>query len=103
MRLLIAIALLFSITPGMSEVIEAGVHLIAHGDLQHHDADSAAGEHSCTPLAHHCGCHATMSAQPCSRVTNAVAFGTTTDLDPTALVAVFGRVTGPPPLRPPIA
>jgi len=53
-RFLIVFALLLSVTPGMSEVAEAAVHLITHADLPHHerDADHGAdcGEHSCTPL-----------------------------------------------------
>jgi len=104
-RFLIAIALLFSITPGMSEVIEAGVHLVAHADLPHHESDAERGcsEHTCTPLAHHCGCHATMSAQACSQVTNAATPVGITKIDPTALAAGFSRVSEPPPLRPPIA
>lgn len=105
MRLLVAIALLLLITPGMSEVIEAGVHLVAHADLPHHEADSerGCGEHSCTPLAHHCGCHATMSAQPCSRAASMAASSGMTKLALAAAAAAMGRVSEPPPLRPPIA
>ena len=103
MRFLIAIALLLSVTPGMSEVIEAGVHLVVHADLPHHESESERGcEHTCTPLAHHCGCHATMSAQTCTRVSAAGSSDGMTKLDPTAITAVFGRVSEPPPLRPPI-
>lgn len=102
-RFLIAIALLFSITPGMSEVIEAGVHLVTHADLPHHESESERGcEHNCTPLAHHCSCHATMSAQTCTRVTTTASSNGMTKLDPAALAAVLGRVSEPPPLRPPI-
>jgi hypothetical protein len=104
-RALIAIALLLSITPGMSEVIEVGVHLVAHADLPHHESepDRGCSEHACTPLAHHCGCHATMSAQACSRATNAATSRGMTRLDPAAIAAILGCVSEPPPLRPPIA
>ena len=104
-RFLIAIALLFSITPGVSEVLETAAHLVAHADLPHHDSDSERGcdEHSCTPLAHHCGCHSTMSAQTCSRASSTKLVDGLTKIDPTAIPAVFSRVSEPPPLRPPIA
>lgn len=106
MRFLIVFALLLSVTPGMSEVAEAAVHLITHADLPHHerDADHGAdcGEHSCTPLAHHCGCHATMSARAESRITSAKTFCSSSRLDPSSIVAMFGRSSEPPPHRPPI-
>jgi len=105
-RFLIAIALLFSITPGMSEVAEAAVHLITHADLPHHETDAdhgkACGEHSCTPLAHHCGCHATMSARLESRTVSTTTFCNSSRLDPNAIIAMFDRSSEPPPLRPPI-
>ena len=103
MRFLIAIALLFSVTPGMSEVAEAAGHLIVHGDLQHHDDDPGhEAEHNCTPLAHNCGCHATMSAQTTSRIVTASTICDVTRMDPSAVETVFGRSCEPPPLRPPI-
>lgn len=106
MRFLIAIALLFSVTPGMSEVAEAAVHLIAHGDLPHHldevGHDEGCAEHTCTPLAHHCGCHAAMSAQPASRGAASHGFCDVAQLDPSAVARSFGRACEPPPLRPPI-
>ena len=85
MRFLIVFTLLFSITPGMTEVAEAAVHLITHADLPHHEADTdhegGCGEHSCTPLAHHCGCHATMSAQAESRTISTQTFSAPLQLD----------------------
>lgn len=107
MRFLIAIALLFSITPGMSEVAEAAVHLVGHLDLPHHEADDSHGdgcaEHTCTPLAHHCGCHATMSAQTSSRTLVANGICDVTQMNPSAVTDELGRSCEPPPLRPPIA
>lgn len=106
MRFLIAIALLFSITPAMSEVAEAAVHLITHADLPHHEANAdheeGCAEHTCTPLAHHCGCHATMSAQATSRTMTANEFCDFTGINPSGVATVFGRSCEPPPLRPPI-
>src|SRR5262245_42525671 len=98
-------ALLFSVTPGMSEVIEAAVHLVGHGDLPHHEVSDEEGdcsEHTCTPLAHHCGCHTTMVAQTASKVVYSNTAGDVTQSDPCAIAAVFGRACEPPPLRPPI-
>lgn len=107
MRLLVAIALLFAVIPGMSEVAEAAVHLVIHADLPHHadeaEHDSGCAEHTCTPLAHHCGCHATMAAQPSQRTMTTASIADVTQLDPTAIATVFGRACERPPLRPPIA
>lgn len=104
MRFLVALALLFSITPGMSEVAEAAVHLITHADLPHHDdeAEEGCAEHTCTPLAHNCGCHATMSAQAARTTMTTNAFCDVTQIDPSAVTTEFGRACEPPPLRPPI-
>lgn len=105
MKLLVAIVLLFSITPGMSEVVEVGAHLIVHADLPRHesDADRGCSEQTCTPLAHHCGCHTTMSAQASSKVTIVITPADTTSIDPMAIASGSGRACEPPPLRPPIA
>lgn len=104
MRLIIAIALLFSMIPGMAEVAEAAVHLIGHADLPHHDEaqhDEGCAEHTCTPLAHHCGCHATMSAQM-STVASSTKTSSMTQLKPPMIEVEGGRACEPPPLRPPI-
>jgi hypothetical protein len=104
-RLLIAIALLFTMTPGSTEVAEAAAHLLVHGDLPHHDElhhDEGCLEHSCTPLAHHCGCHATMSAR-LSAVTSSRSASNMTRVKLPILESEIGRACEPPPLRPPIA
>jgi hypothetical protein len=103
-RLIVAIALLFSMTPGMAEVAEAAVHLIGHADLPHHDEaqhDEGCAEHTCTPLAHHCGCHATMSARM-STLAPSTKTSNMTQLKLLVLEVERGRVCEPPPLRPPI-
>ena len=105
LRFAVAIMLLVSLPPGMFEVIETVVHVAVDADLAaHEDSDDARGcsEHTCTPLAHHCGCHATMSAQVTARVSNAHALRVMTELEPNAIVSVFERNGEPPPLRPPI-
>jgi hypothetical protein len=104
---LIAIALLFTVTPGMTEVAEAAVHLITHADLPHqgdHDEHGeGSAEHSCTPLAHHCGCHAPMSARPAPLIVAATLLCNVTDIDPRRIAHGLGRSSEPPPLRPPIS
>lgn len=103
LRILVALALLFAVTPGMSEVIETAVHLVTHADLPHHDEQSQddCHEHSCTPLAHHCGCHGTMTAQVTSRhIAMSATFATNQSVF--ALTTEHGRNSEPPPLRPPI-
>jgi hypothetical protein len=106
-RFLIVLALLFSVTPGMPELFETGAHLIVHADWPHHDehgpADADCGEHSCTPLGHHCSCHVNMVAQESSRSSVATPFDTGHDLAPTCVATALGCVAEPPPLRPPIA
>lgn len=107
LRFLIALALLFSVTPGMSEVVEAAAHLVGHGDLPHHEEPEVPGgacdEHNCTSLAHHCGCHASMAGQLAGagagsgvpdQPGNELRFAVTQSRD---------RSSEPPPLRPPIA
>lgn len=88
----------------MSEVAEAAAHLIVHADLPHHsDAPGHEAEHNCTPLAHHCGCHATMAAQAPVRIVTASAFCKVTQLRQRTVMSVFGRSSEAPPHRPPIA
>jgi len=103
-RLLVTLILLFSITPGMSEVVETAVHVLAHRDLPHHDADRdlPGSEHACTPLAHHCSCHSPMSAQAVSRTATPQRFIHITRPDLTSVRSWSGRASEPPPVRPPI-
>lgn len=105
MRFLVALALLFSIAPGVSEVLEVAVHLIGHADLPHHDTDEDRGcsEHACTPLSHHCSCHQTMSAQATTQPASTRSVYDMTQLDPCAIATTSSRAAEPPPLRPPIA
>jgi len=106
-RFLVAIVLLLSFTPGISEVIEAAVNLVAQTDLLEHasdsDRDRPCDEHGCTPLAHHCSCHPNVSAQVASREVPAARIPAVRQLDPRAVANAAGRAYEPPPLRPPIA
>ncbi|NVB80709.1 MAG: hypothetical protein HOV81_20100 [Kofleriaceae bacterium] len=104
MRVLVAIVLLLTVTPGMTEVAEAAVHLVLHGDFQH-DGDGheqGCDEHSCTVLAHHCGCHSAMSAQTSTKVAYSDQLRGITRSELRRATTAFGRVSEPPPLRPPI-
>ena len=110
MRFVVALALLFIVTPGMTELGEGIAHAVGHGDLPHHDGGAESksegmgcDEHACTPLFHACGCHA-MSAQASATATSQA------HPKPDACMTVLpmlsnepGRVGEPPPLRPPIA
>ncbi len=103
-RFLIVLALLFTVTPGMIELAEAAAHIVDHGDLPHVGADHESGcaEHTCTPLAHNCGCHATMSALAVSRSVHTLKLDELASVDRGSPDMVFGRACEPPPLRPPI-
>jgi hypothetical protein len=104
-RFLVALALLFAVTPGMTEVAESVAHAVGHGDLPHHEESGdplGCDEHTCTPLFHACGCHASMSAQ-----TSVATAHRHPKLDGTRTLVLTassepGRACEPPPLRPPI-
>ena len=111
-KLLLCAFLVFGLLPGSEEVVETIAHLAHDGHLPHsdtHDEVAAtedcgdADEHGCTPLAHHCKCCPSISAEPARAMT------------PEALVlsacseqGLANNDRGPPtagvkpPLRPPI-
>ena len=104
---MIALALVLSITPGVVEVVESVAHLVAHLDLPHHEDgaldEGECGEHTCTPLAHHCGCHSGMTAQLSYRKVDVGPLDTVGSVNPNAIARAIGRAFDPPPLRPPIS
>jgi hypothetical protein len=106
LRLLIAIMLLVTVTPGVTEVVEGAMHLIAHADLPHHEDGEAAGgacdEHTCTPLFHACGCHSTMAARAEVAISAPSQSRSCAELRLLRPSTRVGRVEEPPPLRPPI-
>ncbi len=71
LRQILTLILVVSLLPGLAELVESVEHLLHDGHLPHseqhegekytesHD-DSLDDEHGCTPMAHHCGCHASM-------------------------------------------
>ena len=103
MRFLFAILLLFAITPGAVELVENAAQLIAGSELASHDGEAAECEESCTPLAHHCGCHVSMSAQPSQDLAAAGVSLDSTVLLNRPLTSAHNRAFDPPPIRPPIA
>ena len=110
-RLLVAL-LALSILPGWTELLENLEHLLHDGHLAHsvqHDdvavdeGHEGADEHGCTPMAHQCGCHASMQAvltagddDQTRRHSVEEARGFTTEWSPLTRAI-------PPPTRPPIA
>lgn len=60
MRVLAAVVLLFALTPGVDEVFEQLVHVLATGHVAHlTEGERDLGhddEHGCRPNAHACGC-----------------------------------------------
>jgi len=62
---LLALLLVFVLTPGSTEIVENAVHLATDGHMAHaiDDADhtSEGGEHGCSGVIHSCGCHGSVS------------------------------------------
>jgi len=61
----LALILVFVLTPGSTEVVENAVHLATDGHTAHaiDDADHTpeGGEHGCSGIIHSCGCHGSVS------------------------------------------
>jgi hypothetical protein len=70
LRTFLTAVLVFSLMPGVPEVLENVEHLLHDGHLAHSEQHEAVkyieshgdglDEHGCTPMAHRCGCHASM-------------------------------------------
>jgi hypothetical protein len=60
MRVLVLIAVLHGLVPGLGEVVESAVHLASTGHLAHSAGETDLGdqgpEHSCGVTLHSCGC-----------------------------------------------
>ena len=61
-----AFILALAMTPGAVEILENAAHLVTEGHLAHVAPDGdrhepAGPEHGCTPVFHHCGCHASLA------------------------------------------
>ncbi len=107
MRLVLVLALLHGLAPGLGELAETVIHYAVEGHLAHSDADrgdlgALGSEHGCGGSQHLCGCCAsqTFVAQP--------ATGSATVLPSQGAAPTDGRrlvsLHEPAPLRrPPIA
>lgn len=107
MRFLLVAALVAGMTPGLGEVAESVVHLVASGHLAHSDAahgdhDGQGGEHGCSTTDHLCGCCASqvVTAPPPSAAARLLAAGSSRPAAPAALASLHEPA---PPSRPPIA
>jgi hypothetical protein len=99
-KFLLAIVLLFSITPVVSGVIEAAIDLVGHAD-PHHAGELGGGcGRACTEAPTGCECDPPISTQA---ATASPDDASVTNLDLLALLTIGGRASEPPPLRPPIA
>lgn len=57
---IVAVVMVYLMTPGGFELTENALHLVGHGDVAHgddHGADGAADEHGCSGPYHFCICH----------------------------------------------
>jgi len=107
MRLVLVLALIHGLAPGLGEAAEAVVHYAAEGHLAHSDADQGdlgdqGHHHGCGTTQHQCGC--------CPSQAAAVPAGTASDAAAPAVAEqtpsgdALASVHEPtPPFRPPIA
>lgn len=61
---ILAVAMVYVMTPGASELAENVVHLVTHGDSAHsdeHSGETESDEHGCSGPYHACVCHHTSS------------------------------------------
>ncbi len=101
-RRAVALAALLSMTPFASELVEAGIHFLRHGDFVHsagHDAPTDE-EHGCTPLLHLCGCHSTAATDTAA---TSIGVGWDALAHHSAISPRHGRQQDPPPHLPPLA
>lgn len=106
-RLVLVLALIHGLVPGLGELVETAVHYAVEGHLAHSDADScdpgeAGREHGCGGAQHLCGCCASQVfvAQPPSSPLGALGSREPRPADLSRLVSLHDPA---PPRRPPIA
>ena len=111
---LLTLVLVIGLLPGLNELFETAEHLLQTGHMPHsaehdvvqisedqHEADE---EHDCTPMAHHCACHASAPALLADSVTvepPALAMMADTRAHIDESIALMRA--NAPPTRPPIA
>ena len=96
---------LLAVTPSAFELLEWGVHAAWHGDFAHADDgdhEQAKDEHGCTTLFHTCGCHVSALATASSGSAVGVVPPPGNPAGVPLPSALAGRLTDPPPQRPPI-
>ncbi len=107
MRLLVVLALVNGMVPGLREAVEAVAHYAATGHLAHTDADHGdlgdqGAEHGCSPTEHRCAC---CPAQPVIAPYAEIALPVVAPAVEESPARVERLVTRAlePPFRPPIA
>lgn len=55
-RYTLVTVLALSMSPGLVELAEDGVHLALDGQTDHAEGEDACPEHGCAPTSHRCGC-----------------------------------------------
>jgi hypothetical protein len=107
MRLVIVLALVHGLVPGLGELVEAAVHYAVAGHLAHSDADRGdlgdpCREHGCGTTEHHCVCCASQVfvAQPSDAAPAALPSTESARVDHVQLASLHDPA---PPRRPPIA
>jgi hypothetical protein len=104
----IAVVVILSLMPATTELIEAVVHYVEHGDLAHADKDDhgtkalGTDEHGCAGTFHLCSCHTAVAVTPVVTVVlSVIVHGR--PLDPVAFLGREGVGASAPAFRPPIA
>lgn len=107
MRLVLLLALIHGLVPGLGELAETAVHYVVEGHLVHSDADQGdlgdvGDEHGCGGAQHLCGCCASQMfvAQPGCSSLDVVASRESKSIAGSRLVSLHDPA---PPRRPPIA
>ncbi len=107
MRLVLVLALVHALVPGLAEVAETAVHYAVEGHLAHSRADEGdlgnlGHEHGCGTTEHLCGCCASQAfvAQPVPAVAVAGPSRGSAPVDRSFLASLHDPA---PPRRPPIA
>lgn len=107
MRLVLILALIHGLAPGLGEIAETAVHYVVEGHLAHSDADQGdlgelGHEHGCGGTQHLCGCCSSQAfvAQPAVATPEALV---SREMAPTRGERLVSLHAPAPPLRPPIA
>ena len=67
LRAILLAIVVSGLVPELHEAVELVTHYVATGHIAHasdHERDLSGNEHTCTPLAHHCGCCPSLYAGP---------------------------------------